>query len=171
MAPSGPLLLLLVLLARARAGPSFRLGRGCRLPLRGDQLSGLGRRWAARGPAPPGAPGGPAASPGLPEPGALPPLTFEGQIQPLCFGGRSFSLHLLGWTSLAWGLRGVVGGSVVPAVGGALSPSHPGGVGSPMELGSPGDWGAHSPPVLFWGREWALMVLVSISSQDLPPAS
>lgn len=49
MAPSGPLLLLLVLLARARAGPSFRLGRGCRLPLRGDQLSGLGRRWATRG--------------------------------------------------------------------------------------------------------------------------
>lgn len=46
-----------------------------------------------------------------------------------------------------------------------------GGVGSPMELGSPGDWDGHSPPVLFWGREWALMVLVSISSQDLPPAS
>lgn len=40
-----------------------------------------------------------------------------------------------------------------------------------MELGSPGDWDGHSPPVLFWGREWALMVLVSISSQDLPPAS
>uniref|UniRef100_A0ABI7WAE5 cathepsin X n=1 Tax=Felis catus TaxID=9685 RepID=A0ABI7WAE5_FELCA len=48
MAPSGPLLLLLLLLAGARAGPYFRAGHSCRLPLRGDQLSKLGRRTYPR---------------------------------------------------------------------------------------------------------------------------
>lgn len=112
MAPSGPLLLvLLVPLAAARAGPYFRPGRGCRLPLRGDQLSGLERRWAAGGPAPRGTPGDPAASPGLQEPGALPPLTFEGQIGPLCRGALSLSTFA-GLDQPGLGLWGVAGGEV-----------------------------------------------------------
>lgn len=127
MAPSGPLLLvLLVPLAAARAGPYFRPGRGCRLPLRGDQLSGLGRRWAAGGPAPRGAPGGRASSPGLQEPGALPPLTFEGQIGLQCWGALALFTFAgldqpgLGPLGRCWG------SSVVPAFGGALPPSPPG---------------------------------------------
>lgn len=48
--PAGPLLLLLVLLAgAARAGLHFRPGQSCYRPLRGDQLSNLGRRSARLG--------------------------------------------------------------------------------------------------------------------------
>lgn len=48
--PAGPLLLLLLVLLAgpARAGLHFRPGQGCYRPLRGDQLSSLGRRTYPR---------------------------------------------------------------------------------------------------------------------------
>uniref|UniRef100_A0A8P0TUD5 Cathepsin Z n=1 Tax=Canis lupus familiaris TaxID=9615 RepID=A0A8P0TUD5_CANLF len=63
MAPSGPLLrlLLLGLLAGAPAAASLLRARGCRRPLRADQLSGLGRRWAALGARTVGPRAGPAS--------------------------------------------------------------------------------------------------------------
>lgn len=108
MASSGPaqlVLLLLVLPAgAARAGLHFRPGRGCYRPLRGDQLTQLGRRSGRLG----GGQGLPisrgfAPSPAwgtLPPPwgarnqDAQPPLTSEGQGQPRCFGGAPF--HICG---------------------------------------------------------------------------
>lgn len=44
--PAGPLLLLVLLAGTARASLHFRPGQGCYRPLRGDQLSNLGRRSA-----------------------------------------------------------------------------------------------------------------------------
>ena len=132
--PARPLLLLLLLLlvllaGAARAALHFRPGQSCYRPLRGDQLSNLGRRsvpaWGAGLSL--GLPVHPRLLGTLPPPwGALPPLTFEGQIQ--------FWRSLFPFTS--WGALVFEGLDT-------------------CEAGSRG-WSAHSPSLSFGGWEGAL---------------
>ena len=202
MASSGParLLLLLVLLAgTARASLYFRSGQSCYRPLREDQLFKLGRRsgrlrgWPisrglGRTPAfwgllPP--PWG-ARNQGLCPPdlgGWDPPLFWESLVLFPIQG----SPGVWGWTSptcaegrLApppWRLAALLGEQSGCCIWGcpASFTFCESGV-SQCEMRSPGDGGAHSCSLSFWGGERApgapLMILgLVVSSQDIPSAS